>query len=202
MPPVLRFAPPIFQAVSSLSDVMRGRKLKRGKGTSVWGQLSDVGGLESKSQDWETSSQASDWEVSSSASSRGSRRSGLTFVATNLLYLESKDPDCVICVKKITHLGYSAAETLQKHFEQWGPVQEVLLSNVPVHGSSPEPQKGMRRRPAGMGWVVMETAEHAQQALAHGDVHTVQSASVRVIPFFRRLAIETEPTIEEECDEE
>jgi hypothetical protein len=117
--------------------------------------------------------------------------------------LDSKDSACVIAVKRITKLGFGAADILRQHFEQWGKVDNVLLSNVPLNGSGPlEHQPGMRRRPPGMGWVVMSNANDAVSALSKGEYHTVQTAHIRATPFLRRSSQEREVTIDEEGPED
>lgn len=183
-PPVIRFAPPYFGIVGA--GIERRRRRPKAQGYSAWEFCESDSSSISSCQDWESCSQASEWDVASRSSHRG-RRSGTSFVATNLSYLESKDSACVIAVKKITKLGFDAAKSLRAHFEQWGPVEEVLLSNVPVSGEPLTHASGMRRRPPGMGWVVMKNANDAQRALSHGESQTVQAAQIKAAPFIKKL---------------
>jgi hypothetical protein len=199
-PPLLRFAPPYTGAAVSSSDVMQRRRRPKGRGLGAWDSARDdvaiAGSWESGSMEWETGSTAS------SSSHRG-RRSGASYIATNLSYLECKDSACIIAVKKITKLGFDAAESLRLHFEQFGHVEEVLLSNVPVNGEHlQEHANAMRRRPPGMGWVVMKNAEDAERALSHGELQTVQAAQIRAAPFIKKLQNQTSEAIAEESAEE
>jgi len=184
----------------------RGRQSKKS-----WGKLREMPAAKfekfpsskdlkfsSYAEDWEVGSQAtSDWETCSTTSSRVARRSGMSYIATNLAYLDSKDSACVIAVKRITKLGFGAAGALRRHFEQWGPVEDVLLSNVPQNGEPSQLPPGMRKRPPGMGWVVMQNADDAALALAAGECLTIQSAHIRATPFVRRFDIDNIDTVPE-----
>jgi len=198
-PPNLRFAPPYIGTAAA--DVVRRRRRPKGRGSAAW-DLCANDHTSGSSQDWESGSQTLEWETNSSASSQRNRRSGTSFVATNLSYLESKDSACVIAVKKITRLGFDAAESLRLHFEQWGPVEEVLLSNVPVHGEPLEHVSGMRRRHPGMGWVVMKNPDDAKNALSRGELQVVQAAQIRAAPFVKKVPNESSEAIAEESAEE
>jgi hypothetical protein len=132
--------------------------------------------------DWDTTSQL---EASASKSSHKNRRPQLSYVASNLSYLESKDETCVVAIKKITKLGLNARETLRHHFEQWGPVDDILFSTEPVNGA-PADLRGGRIRPPGMGWIVMKNAVDAQQVLSHGEVQIVNATQIRVLPFVKK----------------
>lgn len=131
--------------------------------------------------DWDTISQL---EASSSKSSHKNRRPQLSYVASNLSYLESKDEACVVAIKKITKLGLNASEALRYHFEQWGPVDDILFSTEPVNGA-PADLRGGRIRPPGIGWIVMKNAVDAQQVLSHGEVQIVNAIQIRVLPFVK-----------------
>ncbi|CAK0873951.1 unnamed protein product, partial [Prorocentrum cordatum] len=148
LPPVLRFAPPLHGASlnaaaempSEAPDVALRRTDRRQGPERVAGPRRSVAGgaqvaarVENSDEDWETGSHVSEFSTSSLASSRGPRRtSGPVYVAEHLHWLESQDPSKVFRLKRIHKLGFDAPGILEAYFKQWGPVEQVLLSNTPV----------------------------------------------------------------------
>jgi len=79
----------------------------------------------------------------------------------------------VIIVRKIKALGFESSEILKKYFGQFGGVSEVI---VPHSFTKPGPQRKLGRiRPGVMGFVVMETADGAEAAIANGESQILQS---------------------------
>lgn len=80
----------------------------------------------------------------------------------------------VLIVRKIKALGFESTETLKSYFGQFGVVSEVI---VPHSFTKPGPQRKMGRiRPGVMGFVVMETTDGAEAAIAHGEHQLISSS--------------------------
>jgi hypothetical protein len=107
-------------------------------------------------------------------------------IATQLSELQSEDPGKIICVRKINRLGFDSADILKKHFEQYGPVDRVLLSNA--HRKEPGVYSfPVRLRPSGIGFVVFETSQIVAQVLAVGESHIINGVEVQMRSFERRV---------------
>lgn len=137
--------------------------------------------------EWETGSQTSDAAslVSGSSASRRGRGNFPIYIGMHLHWLESKDPQCVFIVKKINKLGFGAADILERHFSQWGAVDKVLLSGVPLDGTAPQRVPGTRSRPSGLGWVVMRDPQVVARILSLSH-HEVESVTIDVFEFKQR----------------
>jgi len=192
-PPALHFAPAVVPAPAAVPDEvdfvaadtpLSRRDRRRGRfGRRTLGE-----------DEWETVSQVSDFSIGSQTSSRGDslmeghrRTSGPVYVAEHLHWLESQDPRKVCRLKKIHKLGFDAASTLKAYFKRYGPVEQVLLSNMPVDKqgkcvTKPPRVPGVRVRPAGMGWVVMANVEDAEKLLSC-DSHVVQGLPISVLRY-------------------
>mmetsp|Transcript_64270 Transcript_64270/g.141598 ORF Transcript_64270/g.141598 Transcript_64270/m.141598 type:complete len:297 (-) Transcript_64270:45-935(-) len=105
-------------------------------------------------------------------------------IATHLNDLEQEDPACVFFVRQISKLGFKSPEILKEHFEQYGAVSKVLVSNS--HDKSSDAPFPVRLRPSGMGFVLMERAEDAAKALAQGEVHVVHGVQIVTRAFEQR----------------
>lgn len=106
------------------------------------------------------------------------RKCGPLNIATQLVALEGEDDDTVIVLRKIHKLGFDSADVLTRHYSAFGSVAKVLLSST-----NEKLQRGMRSRPAGIGFVVFERSEDALAALAAGECQTVAGISIVVRPF-------------------
>jgi hypothetical protein len=98
---------------------------------------------------------------------------------THLTEVQSKDPRCVLVVRKIQRLGHDSSNQLRAYFEWFGPVESVLTS--PVRSQAQE--GGMRLRPAHLGFVVMATPEGARAALSDGESQNVAGVQIEVQHF-------------------
>jgi hypothetical protein len=113
------------------------------------------------------------------------KRSSPLQIATQLTELQTEDPDKVVCVRKINRLGFESADILRKHFEQFGPVDRVLLSNA--HRREPGVYSyPVRLRPSGIGFVVFKDSEVVAQVLAVGASHIINGVEVHMRAFVRR----------------
>ena len=91
----------------------------------------------------------------------------------------------VITVRKIHKLGYRSAHFLRSHFQQFGPVEDVVL--LPMRARpKPGPDGHVRAsRPSSMGFVVFASKGAAQAALLHGPTHNVRAWPIEVRAFVR-----------------
>jgi len=87
-------------------------------------------------------------------------------IATQLSQLQEEDPGKLLIVRKINRLGFNSARILQQHYERYGVVTKVLLSNK--HEKDAGAPFPTRLRPSGIGFVLFESAEGAAEALAEG----------------------------------
>jgi hypothetical protein len=116
---------------------------------------------------------------------RRTKRRALILIATRLNELQVEDPDKIVVVRKINRLGFDSADILREHFEQFGSVDKVRLSNAhdKERGSYPF---HVRLRPSGFGFVVFENSEAAAQVLAEGESRVINGVEVHVRAFERR----------------
>jgi len=103
---------------------------------------------------------------------------------THLQHLQTKDPKRIFIVRKINRLGFASPNILKTHFQQYGPVESVLVAHSHVRCNSRSAIA--RLRPSGLGFVLMEVAEHAKQILAQGLVHVVEGETIYLSPFDKR----------------
>lgn len=115
---------------------------------------------------------------------RRSKRGNVLLIATALNELAEEDPTKIVIVRKIYRLGFDSAEILKAHFERFGPVNKVRLSNA--HAKQPGNSLGFRVRPSGIAFLLFEDAEAAARALAAGDSQVIANVEVFVRGFERR----------------
>jgi hypothetical protein len=109
-------------------------------------------------------------------------------IATALNDLQSEEPEKIIIVRKINRLGFDSAEILKKHFQQYGAVDMVRLSNA-HHKDRKERGRyssEVRLRPSGIGFVVFQDSKVAAQVLAEGETRMINGVEVRMRAFERR----------------
>merc|ERR1719386_131964 len=80
-----------------------------------------------------------------------------------------------LIVRKIKQLGFDSGDVLKEHFEQYGPVAEVLVAHSITKPSSKR-TKG-RVRPATIGFVVMGSLEGADAAIAAGEQQMIKATT-------------------------
>lgn len=116
---------------------------------------------------------------------------GLHTMKEQLEALRLEDPSTVFIARRINKLGFQSAELLQLHFSAYGKVKGVFVSHsrVKAFQSTGRRNRGgsehQRLRAAGLGFVVMETAEDAAAILAEGAEHVVNGITVQLKPFQR-----------------
>jgi hypothetical protein len=126
---------------------------------------------------------------------RRTKRRAVLLIATQLNELQSEDPDKLLIVKKINRLGFDSADILKAHFEQFGPVEKVRLSNA--HTKDAGTSHHVRLRPSGIAFVLFKSSEAAAQVLAEGDTQSIHGLEVYVRGFERRQLDGCSPTIDE-----
>merc|ERR1719161_15596 len=99
----------------------------------------------------------------------------------DLELLRQRQPDCVIIVRKIKKLGFESSQMLDEHFSQFGEVKELLVAHSHVKPTPKRPNG--RVRPAALGFVVMATAEAAQNAFQAGADQMINGYIIELAPF-------------------
>jgi len=113
-------------------------------------------------------------DVSSKLIGSGSLRQDLEL-------LRERQPECVIIVRKIKKLGFESPQILNDHFSQYGEVKELLVAHSHVKPTAKRPNG--RVRPAALGFVVMASAEAAQNAFNAGIDQMLCGVSIELAPF-------------------
>merc|ERR1712187_156258 len=112
-------------------------------------------------------------------------------IATHLRELDSEDPACVLFARKVNKLGFELDKVLKKHYEQYGPVKRVLMSNA----HEPTDNTGcMRCRPSGLAFVVMQSPQDAARALSRGESQDINGIIISIRPFRSRGEFAAEET--------
>lgn len=104
---------------------------------------------------------------------------------SHLQWLQTRDPGCVLVVRKINRLGFESASILKQHFSKYGPVDAVLVAHSQV--KCPNRQSATRTRPAGLGFVVMMGVADVKAVLQIGDEHRVCDQLINVHSFTSRM---------------
>jgi hypothetical protein len=115
---------------------------------------------------------------------RRTKRRAVLLIATQLNELQSEDPDKILIVRKINRLGFDSADVLKEHFEEFGKVSKVRLSNA--HQKEHSGHFHVRLRPSGIGFVVFESSGAAAKVLAEGETRVIQGVEVHLRAFERR----------------
>jgi hypothetical protein len=135
------------------------------------------------------------YEISKANHNRRPKRRAALLIATQLNELQSDNPDKLLVVKKINRLGFGSAEILKTHFEKFGPVEKVRLSNA--HTKEPGASQRVRLRPSGIAFVLFKSTEAAAQVLAEGDTQLIHGLKVYVRGFERRRMDDGSPMMDE-----
>eukprot|EP00746_Dinoflagellata_sp_MGD_P076758 gnl/MRDRNA2_/MRDRNA2_30878_c0_seq1.p1 gnl/MRDRNA2_/MRDRNA2_30878_c0~~gnl/MRDRNA2_/MRDRNA2_30878_c0_seq1.p1 ORF type:complete len:302 (-),score=54.20 gnl/MRDRNA2_/MRDRNA2_30878_c0_seq1:81-986(-) len=114
---------------------------------------------------------------------------------THLSTLQNEDSMCVLIVRRINRLGFESDEALKEYFTKLGNVRHVLVAHSRVKPSVKRPVA--RVRPAGIGFVVMETQEETNTVLAQKE-HVIRNVSVQVHRYETRCPIDEDFPADEE----
>jgi hypothetical protein len=97
---------------------------------------------------------------------------------THLEALADEDPNRILIVRRINRLGFESPQHLQNHFAEFGTVCRVFVAHSRVKPSAKRPVP--RVRPAGLGFVLMETAEDAHKVANSGPQMMINDVSIEV----------------------
>lgn len=97
---------------------------------------------------------------------------------THLEALADEDPLRILIVRRINRLGFESPQILSNHFSQFGAVRRVYVAHSRVKPSAKRPVP--RVRPAGLGFVLMETTEDADRIASSGPQMMVNDVSIEV----------------------
>jgi hypothetical protein len=107
---------------------------------------------------------------------RSRKRMCVLRIASHLNELEKEDPNKILILRRINRLGFNSGDILKQHYERYGPVSKVLLSNA--HARQEGTPYPVRLRPSGIGYILFERAEDAACALAEGETHVVAGVEI------------------------
>lgn len=103
-------------------------------------------------------------------------------LADVLNVLDSEDESCIVIVRKISKLGFTAYDSLNQYFSKYGLVKKILL--LPSRGKGDS-----RNRPASMGFVVMSSRFESKSVLMSED-HRVDHVDIQVQKFVRNTKVQ------------
>lgn len=112
---------------------------------------------------------------------RHSQWASQLILATSLRSLASKDLECVIYCRRVQKLGLDSEEILRRHYEKYGPVEDVLMSNG--HTKPTDTPVPVRVRASGIALIVMRNKADAAAILADGDTQVVNGVPICVRSF-------------------
>jgi len=97
---------------------------------------------------------------------------------THLEILANEDPNRILLVRRINRLGFDSPLHLEKKFSEFGSVTRVFVAHSRVKPSTKRPVP--RVRPAGLGFVLMDTTEDAHSIARSGPQMTINNVNVEV----------------------
>jgi len=106
--------------------------------------------------------------------------------------LQDEDPDTVLIVRRIHSLGFNSPFWLEDHFSQYGAVKSVLVPSSRVKAC---PGRRSRKRPASIGFIIMDSVDSAKFALSMGDIHVIGGCAIAVRNFEKRDACAFDSTL-------
>jgi hypothetical protein len=97
---------------------------------------------------------------------------------THLEVLGNEDPNRILLVRRINRLGFDSPMHLEKKFSEFGTVTRVFVAHSRVKPSTKRPVP--RIRPAGLGFVLMDTAQDAHSIASSGPQMMINNVNVEV----------------------
>lgn len=103
--------------------------------------------------------------------------------------LRLEDPRTVFIARHIHKLGFASADVLRVHFARYGEVKNVLVSHsrVKTFQSRGRRRRGVgehqRLRAAGLGFVIMGSAEVTAKIMREDTEHVVNGVHVQITPY-------------------
>jgi hypothetical protein len=108
----------------------------------------------------------------------------------SLQKLAEYDADRIFMVRKINKLGLGSAQLLKSWFSQVGGVTQVFVTHSidrRMKNGAPKGRHGPCVRPAGIGFVVMDSAEGAQRALQNGMEQTAFGVQIKLATYDHQI---------------
>jgi hypothetical protein len=103
-----------------------------------------------------------------------------------LNFLKQIDAGRILFARKINHLGFDSAELLAAHFSAYGCVEHVFVPRSRSVARSQSNRPFVRKRPSGIGFVVMSGSQDVDAILRDGEAQSVAGVTVHLQRFRRQ----------------
>lgn len=103
-----------------------------------------------------------------------------------LNYLKQIDSGRILLVRKINHLGFDSAAVLTSHYTAYGSVEHVFVPRSRSVARSQSNRPFVRKRPSGIGFVVMGECQAVDAILQDGEAQSVGGVTVYLQRFRRQ----------------
>lgn len=97
--------------------------------------------------------------------------------------LRNEDPKRIFVVRHINKLGFRSRKALERHFQRYGEVEQVLVAHSKANKAPMIADSFARQRPGNLGLVVMRRVKGVHRILALGSEQLVCGVPVTVHPF-------------------
>jgi len=104
-----------------------------------------------------------------------------------LNYLKQIDAGRILLARKINRLGFDSAAVLAAHYAVYGQVEHVFVPRSRSVARSQSNRPFVRKRPSGIGFVVMAESQGVNAILQDGEAQTVAGVTVYLQRFRRQL---------------
>jgi len=112
-----------------------------------------------------------------------------------LNYLKQIDAGRILLARKINRLGFDAAAVLTAHYTAYGSVKHVFVPRSRSVARSQSNRPFVRKRPSGIGFVVMAESQAVDAILQDGEVQSVAGVTV----YLQRFRRQSFPEADEEA---
>lgn len=106
-----------------------------------------------------------------------------TSLRSYLNHLKHLDSGCILLARKINRLGFESAEILKAHYSSYGQVAQVFVPHSRSVAKSQSHRPFVRRRPSGIGFIVMNSSVAVDSILLDGDEQAVAGVVVQLQRF-------------------
>lgn len=103
-----------------------------------------------------------------------------------LNYLKQIDAGRILLARKINRLGFDAAAVLTAHYTAYGSVKHVFVPRSRSVARSQSNRPFVRKRPSGIGFVVMAESQAVDAILQDGEVQSVAGVTLYLQRFRRQ----------------
>lgn len=105
-----------------------------------------------------------------------------------LKYLQQLSSGRILLARRINRLGFDSADVLAAHFARYGRVAHVFVPRSRSVARSQSHRPFVRRRPSGIGFVVMDEDGAVDAIFQDGETHCVAGVAVQLQRFQRQSA--------------